>query len=101
MGGGGMGGGDSTNTYTLDGKESTIEVESPMGKMPVKLTGKWDGGKLVLSSSRTFSGQNGEVTSTTKDTWSLSADGNTLTVDAESTSPRGTTSTQKVYAKKP
>ena len=100
-GGGGMGGGDTVNTYTLDGKETTIEIESPMGKMPVKLTGKWDAGKLVLSSSRTFSGQNGEITSTTKDTWSLSADGNTLTVDAESTSPRGTTSTQKVFAKKP
>ncbi len=101
MGGGGMGGGDSTNTYTLDGKETTVEVESPMGKVPVKLTGKLDGGKLSLASSRTINSQMGEMTIINKETWSLSADGNTLTVDAESTSPRGTNTTQKVYTKKP
>jgi hypothetical protein len=97
--GGGMGG-DTTNTYTLDGKETTVEVDSPMGKTPVKFTGKRDAGKLILSSSRTISNPNGEVTITTKETWSLSADGTTLTVDGESTSPRGTNTTQKVFVKK-
>ncbi len=99
--GGGMGGGDTTNTYTLDGKETTIETESPMGKVPTKLSGKWDGAKLILASSSTFNTPNGEMTRSTKETWSLSADSNTLTIDAESTSPRGTNTSQKVFAKKP
>jgi len=100
MGGGGMGGGDMTNTYMLDGKETTVEMDGPMGKMPVKYTGRMDGGKMMLGTSRTFNGPNGEMTMTSKETWTLSADGNTLTVDAESTSPRGTNSVQRVYTKK-
>lgn len=98
--GGGMGGGDSTVSYNLDGKEVTIEQETQMGKIPVKMTGKSEGGKITLATSRTFSTPNGDVTSTSKEIWSLSADGNTLTIDRESTSPRGTNSTQSVYTKK-
>lgn len=100
--GGGMGGGDMTTTYTLDGKETTVEMDSPMGgKIPVKYTGKLDGGKLWLGSSRTMNTQAGERTMTSKETWWLSPDGNTLTIDGESTNPRGTNSTQKVFTKKP
>jgi len=101
--GGGPGGpgGDNSATYTLDGKEVTVEQETPRGKVPVKMTGKADGGKLNLTTSRTFQGPNGEMTMTTKETWSLSADGNTLTVDRESASMRGPMSTTSVYARKP
>ena len=99
-GGGMMGGGDNTMTYALDGKETTVEVESPMGKVPVKLTGKSDVGKLHLASSRTMNTQMGEVTISTKETWELSANGKTLTVNRESTSPRGTNSSTMVFAKK-
>src|SRR5829696_3172562 len=43
MGGGRGGfGGDSSMTYTLDGKATTIQQESPMGTAPVSLTGKLD-----------------------------------------------------------
>ena len=97
-GGGGMG--ESSMTYTLDGKEVTIQQETPNGATPVRMTAKSDGGKLWLSNSRTFNTPNGEITATTKETWSLSADGTTLTVDRESTSPRGTNSTQSVYTRK-
>ncbi len=99
--GGGMGGGEASNTYMLDGKETTVERDTPRGKVPVKLKGKLDGGKLTLSSSRTMSLPNGEMTLTTKETWSLSADGNTLTIDAEMANPRGTNSSQRVFTKKP
>ena len=92
--------GESTATYTLDGKEIVVEQETPMGKTPVKLTGKSDGGKLWLSNSRTFNTPNGEMTATTKETWSLSADGTTLTIDRETTSSRGTSSTTSVYTRK-
>lgn len=99
-GGGRMGAADGTTVYNLDGKETTSEVEGPMGKMPVKMTAKIEGGKLNLSSSRTFTGQMGEITMTSKDTWELAADGKKLTVNRESTSPRGTNTTTLVYVKK-
>ena len=100
MGRGGFGGGDGATTYTLDGKETTTEVEGRMGKVPVKLKGELDGGKLKLSRSMTFSGQMGEITTTTKETWSLSEDGKTLTVKRDMESPRGTNSSEMVFTKK-
>ncbi|MEO8648560.1 MAG: hypothetical protein ABI539_05280 [Acidobacteriota bacterium] len=104
-GGGGMGrgfgGSDTTNVYTLDGKETTIEVDGPNGKMPMKLKGLVEaGGKATFSTSRTFNSPNGEVTFTTKEAWSLAADGKTLTVIKEQASMRGTNSTTMVFVKK-
>jgi hypothetical protein len=102
-GGRGMGRGfapDGTNTYTLDGKETTTQRETPMGSIPVKHTAMLDSGRVRISSSSTFTGQNGEVTVTSKETWSLSADGKTLTIERESTSPRGTNASTMVFTKK-
>jgi hypothetical protein len=100
MGGGMMGGGDLPTTYTLDGKETKTEVQGPMGAMPVALKAKFEAGKLNLSRSSTFNGPMGEVTMMTKETWELSADGNTLTVNTERTTMRGNDTTTKVFAKK-
>jgi hypothetical protein len=101
QGRGGMGGGgDQTMTFKLDGKETTVDMPGMGGQtMPVKMTGKWEGSKLVLSTSRTFTTPNGDMTSTTKQTWELSADGKTLTVNSESTSPRGSATSTKIYTK--
>lgn len=96
----GFGGGDGTVVYSLDGKETTVEIDGPNGKMPVKYKATIDAGRANLSSSRSFSGPMGDVTITTKDTWSLSADGKTLTVVREQTTPRGTNSSTMVFAKK-
>ncbi|MBC7899380.1 MAG: hypothetical protein H7070_04950 [Saprospiraceae bacterium] len=98
--GGGFGNGDAAATYTLDGKETKIEQESPMGKIPVTLTAKLDGGKLNLASSRKLSGPNGEMTAETKEAWSLSEDGKTLTVVRDQTTPRGTNTSTMVFVKK-
>jgi hypothetical protein len=98
--GGGFGGGDGSTTYSLDGKETSIQQEGPMGSIPVKLKGKIEAGKLNLSRSSTFTGPNGEISVATKDTWTLSADGSTLTVEREQTSPRGTNSSTLVFVKK-
>jgi hypothetical protein len=99
MGRGGMGGGDNSFTYTLDGKETKTEVNGAMGAMPVALKAVNEGGKLNLSSSRTFSGPMGEITATTKETWSLSPDGKTLTVEREQQSPRGSNTSTMVFVK--
>jgi len=96
----GFGGGDSAVTYSLDGKETTIQQDGPMGQVPVTLKAKVDGGKLHLSSSRTFNGPNGEVSVSTKETWTLSDDGKTLTIEREQSSPRGTNSSTMVFTKK-
>jgi hypothetical protein len=99
MGRGGFG--DGTTVYSLDGKEVKGEVDGPMGKMPVIYKGSQEAdGSLKLSSSRSFSGPNGEVKITTNETWKLSSDGKTLTVDREQSNPRGTTTSTLVFAKK-
>ena len=98
---GGSGGGDGTVVYSLDGKETTVELDGPNGKMPIKYLASLEGGKANLSSSRTFNaGQMGDVTVTTKEVWSLSADGKTLTVVRDQTSPRGSSSSTMVFVKK-
>lgn len=100
MGRGGFGMGDGTTVYSLDGKEIVSEIEGPMGKMPVTYKGDVaTDGSLVLSNSRTFNSPNGEVKLTTKETWKLSADGKTLTVDRESTTPRGAQTSTLVFVK--
>lgn len=77
-----------------------VEVDGPNGKMPVKYKAAMAGGKLDLSSSRSFSGPMGEIAITTKETWTLSADGKMLTVVREQSTPRGTNSSIMVFAKK-
>ncbi|MEO7659596.1 MAG: hypothetical protein ABIV48_08275 [Pyrinomonadaceae bacterium] len=101
MGGGGgrAGGGDNTSTYTLDGKESKIMVETQAGQMPLVLKAKAKDGKLKLSQSRTMTTQMGEITINTDETWELGADGKSLTVKREQTTPQGTNSTTLVYTK--
>ncbi len=101
MGRGGFGGNDGATVYTLDDKETSMEADSPMGKVPVKLKAalKMDG-KLYLSSSRTFNSPMGEVSITTKETWSLSEDGKTLNVKRDMETPRGTNSSEMVFTKK-
>ena len=66
--------GDVMNSlkYTTDGKECTNTTQTG----EVKGTAKWDGNKLVISSTRKI--QTFDITS--KETWSLSDDGKTLTI---------------------
>lgn len=96
----GFGGGDGTTTYSLDGKETIVEIDGPNGKMPVKYKAVAEGAKLTLSQARTFTGSMGEVTMTTKEAWSLSPDAKTLTVERENTTPRGTSTSTLVFIKK-
>ena len=102
MGGGGMVGGlrDGATTYSLDGKETTIQTESPIGQVPSTLKAKFEkDGSLKLSRSTTMTNQMGEMTITNKETWKLSADGNTLTVKRDLETQRGTNSSESVYTK--
>lgn len=104
-GGGGAAGrginGDGLQVYPLDGKETTVRQETPMGAVPVVLKAKWEkDGKLKLSSSRAFETPMGAMTITVRESWSLSADGKTLTVARVQETPRGSVSTELVFNRK-
>jgi len=97
---GGMGGGDMASTFTLDGKGKDVTMDTPRGPSTATLTGKSESGKLTLTTSRSFDGPNGPMTMSSKETWELSADGKTLTITTERTTPRGSDSTTRVFTKK-
>lgn len=95
-----MGPSSLTAAFSFDGKEKVDTATGPDGKaMSVKTSSKWDGSKLVLTTSRTFNSPNGEVTTVQKDTWDLMPDGKTLIIRRDSTNPEGTTTTARVYTK--
>jgi hypothetical protein len=97
---GGYGGGDAAMTYSLDGKETTVNQETPMGAIPVKLQAKTDEGKLKLASSRTLNTPMGEMTVTSKETWELVDGGKGLIVKRETQTPRGAQTMEMYFTKK-
>jgi hypothetical protein len=84
-------------TYNLDGTEANSESER--GKSTTKATWGKDG-TLELSLKRTFNTPNGEITATTTDKLSLSADGKVLTDVRHTESPRGPQDSTLIYNKK-
>jgi hypothetical protein len=90
--GGMMGDTNNTESLTTDGKPST----SPgMGGAAVTSTAHWDGGALVVNSKTSFQGSD----VTLKDTYTLSADGKTLTEVTHVESSMGNFDTTSVYDK--
>jgi hypothetical protein len=98
-GGRGMGGGmGGPRTFNLDGSETTGEMGR--GKFARKATMSSDGKTLELVSKVTFQTPDGnEVTSTSTDKLTLSADGKSLTVVRHSESPRGAQDSTLVFNK--
>ena len=108
-GGGGTGGGRGRGmgafppsaTYKLDGTETTADATGGRGgTSTLKAAWKDDGKTLELKRVSKFNFQGNDVTVTTNEDWSLSADGKTLTVKRTSESPRGTQSSTLVFDKK-
>lgn len=97
-GGGMMGGGFRAGEYKLDGSESV--TENQRGKTTTKT--KWmDGAKILeIASSNTFSGPNGEMTTTSKEHWELADGGKVLKVHRVQETPRGTQETTFVFNQK-
>ncbi len=87
--------GDRVSTYNLDGTESVNST----GRGESKSKAHWDGSSLVIETTSTFNGQNGEMTITSKEVRTLSADGKMMTVTATRTTPNGETTTKRVYDK--
>ena len=94
----GMGGMMAPRTFNLDGSETAGEMGR--GKFVRKATLSSDGKTLELLSKMTFQTPDGnEVTSTTTEKLSLSADGKSLTVVRHSESPRGAQDSTLVFNK--
>lgn len=70
-----------TIKYTTDGKEVTNQING----REVKSTLKWDGSTLVITSSFNYNDNPVDA----RATWSLSADGKTLTISAHYASAMG------------
>ncbi len=77
-------------TYSLDGEETTAEIESPMPGT-AKLKAKWatDKKTLELSSVRETNFGGRSVTFTSKERWTLSNGGEVLKVQRSVETPRG------------
>jgi len=98
--GGGMMGGDTTATYSLEGKETTAPAPGGQAGGMATLKAEMKGADLKLTSARSFEGPMGEVKIKSEENWSLSADGKTLTVKREQSTPRGNISSEMVFVKK-
>ena len=85
--GGGRGMGGGPRTFNLDGTETSGEMGR--GKFVRKAAWSSDGKTLELNTKSTLQGPEGEVTITSNDKLSVSADGKVLTVVRHSESPRG------------
>ena len=97
-GGRGMMGPQGPRTFNLDGTETT--GDTGRGKFVRKATLSSDGKTLELSSKMTFQTPDGnEVTTTSNDKLTLSADGKVLTVVRHSESPRGAQDSTLVFNK--
>lgn len=86
---------------TFDDKEIESSTTSSFGTSKKKSKAKWsdDGKKLTVKSVTEFEGNGQKMEIKTVETWSLSDDAKTLTIESTSESTRGTNTTKMVYDK--
>ena len=83
--------------YTLDGEEKLTENER--GTTKTKASWSADGNTLSLYSYRKMTRDDQTFEITTDETWELSSDGRTLTINSSRSTPRGEMSSVLVYNK--
>ena len=90
-----------TETLTFDGKTAESTYEGGFGKAKRKASVKWstDEKSFVITQNTSFEGQDGPIEITGTETWTLSADGKTLTAETKNTSPQGEFAMKAVYDK--
>lgn len=94
-----MGESVTTDKITLDGKESPSSggMQGSSRKTTSQLAADQNTVTVTSVTSMSFDGNAFEITAT--ETWSLSADGKTLTVDSNSSTPMGNNTIKQVYNK--
>lgn len=90
-----------TETLTFNGKTTETTNTGGFGNSKRKATLKWsaDEKSFVISQNTVFEGQDGPIEITGTETWTLSADGKTLTAETHSSSPQGEFTIKGVYDK--
>jgi hypothetical protein len=83
--------------YVLDGAAHSGPADE--GVTQLTTTAAVRGETIVVAKVGTYSGLPGSVTTTTTDTWALSADGRTLTISSVRSSPARTETFKQVYTK--
>lgn len=94
---------NQTDTYTLDGKPADFTAKGPGGmEGKGKRTAKWtaDGNGIDVSEEILFDTPQGSATVNITRKWTLSADGKTLTIDMNVSSPMGSQQIKRVLVKK-
>ena len=84
--------------YTTDGTGRTVKADT--GVTDVTVSAAHRGNNLVITTVHPYSGLPGSVTATTTETWSLSPDGRTMTVDTVRAVPGMTQAVKEVYNKR-
>ncbi len=79
------------SSYTTDGKEANVKLRG----RDAKVKAKWDGAKLKVNTKSEFNGM--EIGQ--QETWTLSGDGKTLTIDNTINAPQGEFTTKSVFTK--
>lgn len=96
------GDGNGKLTYSLDGKETTVETETPAEIPPTSLTLKAKmekDGKLKLTSNRSFETPMGAMTIKTTETWELADGGKGLKVTRDTETPRGSQTAEMYFTR--
>ncbi len=94
---------NQTDTYTLDGKPADFTAKGPGGlEGKGKRTAKWtaDGNAIDVSEEILFDTPQGSATVEITRKWTLSADGKTLQIDMNVSSPMGSQQIKRVLVKK-
>jgi hypothetical protein len=84
-----------TETYTLDGTEHTTKARR--GSVVTKAL--YDGDRLLVNTSHTMTTKEGERQMSRASVWTVSPDGQTLTIETTMQTPRGERQMKTVYQK--
>lgn len=82
-------------SYTLDGQPHTIATDTGIQKAVV--TAEMQGDNLVIETAEPYGGMPGNATLHTKEVWSLSPDGKTLTITTTRDVPAKQETIKQVY----
>lgn len=82
-------------TYVTDGTDQT----SPGRRGNVVTRAAFEGDRLVVTTTYTWTGQQGDRTMSRESIWTLSPDGDVLTIETELQTPRGDRNIKSVYVR--
>ena len=86
-----------TRNYTLDGKPHSTPTDTGIEKATV--TANLQGDTLVIDTAQPYGGMPGNATLDIKEVWSLSSDGNTLTITTTRDVPAEKQTFKQIYTK--